>query len=126
MTDVFCPRCGRYLKDNEFQCPECGNLVREPPHSEYIPNATEILERGEKIDAKTIFTQKWFFIALAIAAAITFAVTYYWRFTFLFLCFPLFLPSRLSISVGTFLGVCIGSIAAIILKSMMISSAIVI
>ena len=114
----FCPRCGRYLKDDEFQCPECGNIVRQrqavPPTDMpgYMSNG-----RAEPIDLKKIVFEKYFFIALAVAFVMAFAVTYLWRFTFLFFCFPLILPfGRMSITAGVFAGVSLGSVTAILLK----------
>ncbi len=114
----FCPRCGRYLKDDEYQCPECGNIIREI-RSEEIP--AEVRKAygmdSENVSLSKALLEKWFFIALAIAFTASFTVTYFWRFSFLFFCFPLFLPmGRMSIAAGALLGICLGSICGFLVK----------
>ena len=128
MADDFCPRCGRYLKDNEYQCPECGNMVRANPNIGYTADmdSNGFVEVNAEEIKKSLF-EKWFFISFAITFAVCCAVTYYWRFTFLFLCFPLFLPTRrLSMSAGILLGIALGSIAGFALKYYLYTSSIII
>ncbi len=124
----FCPKCGRYLKDDEFKCPECGNMVRSRPEEELPPQFREPMQKGqETFDFKKTFTEKWFFIALGIGFAAAFSVTYFWRFSFLFFCFPLFLPTgRMSIALGAVIGICLGSVAAFLVKTYLITSSIIV
>jgi len=122
----FCPRCGRYLKDTEYQCPECGNIVRQPPMPEQLPHEYEeyYSSVGAKpMSLKKLIFEKYFFIALAIAFAATFAVTYYWRFSFLFFCIPLLFPmGRISIATGALLGMTLGTATALLTKYLMANS----
>ena len=115
----FCPRCGRYLKDEEYQCPECGNIVRQIPRDEQVPpemGGYSDAGRGPVSLKKAVF-EKYFFIAFAIAFAASFAVTYFWRFSFLFFCIPLFIPmGRISIGLGAFAGLVGGSAVAYLYK----------
>jgi hypothetical protein len=122
----FCPKCGRYLKDGEFQCPECGNTVREVPISEKVAPNVNMMYTGNKegrVDWKKVFFDKYFFIALAAGLAISFAVTYLWRFTFFIFCIPLLLPlGKLSIGAGLFTGLVGGSLVAILTKMYLVDS----
>lgn len=122
----FCPRCGRYLKDGEYQCPECGNMVRRPEPVAPMPGEFHdsfATARPEQVDIKRAIFEKYFFIAFAIAFAASFAVTYYWRFTMLFFCIPLFLPmGRISIAAGALLGLTVGSGCAMLGKAYLFSN----
>ena len=124
----FCPRCGRYLEEGEYQCRECGNMVRMPkmdPASMGDGQGSVYGRRPQPVDLKKMVFEKYFFIALAIAFAISFTVTYYWRFTILFFCIPLFLPmGRISIAAGTLLGLTGGSLTAILAKMYLLNSAV--
>jgi len=114
----FCPRCGRYLKDGEYQCRECGNIVRQPPMEE-MPEQIFISER-QPVDLKKMVFERYFFIALIIGFAATFAITMYWRFTFLFFCIPLLFPmGRISIGAGLLGGMMLGSGTALLVKYLM-------
>jgi hypothetical protein len=117
----FCPRCGRYLKDDEYQCPECGNIVRQAPRVEtQIPPELEelITDRKEPVNILQMIFEKWFFVAFAIAFVAAFLVTFYWRFTFLMFCIPLFIPTRrLSIGAGLLGGLTGGSVTALLVKT---------
>ncbi|MBE6528514.1 MAG: zinc-ribbon domain-containing protein [Thermoplasmata archaeon] len=122
----FCPRCGRYLKDNEYQCPECGNMVRPMPQSE-VPEEIRILAGADDRPLKERVFGKPFFAGLIAAFVITFAITWYWRFTFLFFCVPLFLPSnRLGLSAGLFVGICLGSLTGYITRAFGITLALIV
>lgn len=100
-----------------YNCPECGYAVREPPQKEYISGFSEMPSRKQVDLVSLIFKDKWFYVALIASAAICFSITYFWRFSFLFLCFPLIIPMRkYSIAAGVFMGICLGSIIAISLK----------
>ena len=116
----FCYRCGRYLKEHEYQCPECGNIVRQPTADELPPEILSMYNaRAEPVDLKKVLFDKYFFLLLALSSLITFSVTYYWRFTFLFFFIPLFLPSRRpSIALGLLMGVCLGSCLGLLVKYM--------
>ena len=109
----FCPRCGRYLKDEEFQCPECGNIVRELPIREQVAPEVNMLYLGNRegrFDFKNVFKDRYFYILFAVGFAATFAVTYFWRFSMFFFIIPLLMPARrLSISLGLVLGMIAGS-----------------
>ena len=114
----FCPRCGRYLQDYEYKCPECGYAVRENPNPTPSGYAQPYPGMTPEQMKKALF-DKWFFVSFAICFALTFVVTLYWRFTFLFFCFPLFLPmGRISIATGSLLGISAGSILALMLRYM--------
>jgi len=114
----FCPRCGRYIKDDEYQCPECGNIVRQIPEVERIPPEINRMYLGkEPVDLKKAIFNRLFFICLIIAFAASFLVTYYWRFTMLFFFIPLFLPmGKISIGAGLFTGLAIGSAVGLAVK----------
>ena len=116
----FCYRCGRYLKEHEYQCPECGNIVRQPTLEEMPLELRNVYNANtQSVDIMKMVFDKYFFILLAIAGLITFSITYYWRFTFLFFFLPLFLPSRKpSIAMGLLLGVCLGSGLGLLVKYM--------
>ena len=124
----FCPRCGRYLKDDEFQCPECGNVVRQIPHDDvrpdgFQPNGNEnVTVTSGKDIVKAIF-DKYFFIAMAIGFVAMFAVTYMWGFHFILFCIPLFFPmGRMSRGPGLLAGMTVGSLTAILWKMYMVSA----
>jgi hypothetical protein len=117
MANDFCPRCGCYYGEGVYNCPECGYAVREPPKQEYVSGFSEMPSKKQVDLVSLIFKDKWFYVALIASAAICFSITYFWRFSFLFLCFPLFIPMRkYSISAGVFMGICLGSIIAISIK----------
>jgi hypothetical protein len=125
----FCPRCGRYLKDDEYQCPECGNVARQAPHVEHqappgLENVEEVGPDGViHFSLRKLFFDKWFFVAFAIAFAGGFLVTYLWRFSIILFCVPLFIPSRkISIGLGAFLGLAGGTAAALLIKYFLLSS----
>ena len=121
----FCPRCGRYLKDDEYQCPECGNVVRQMPRNETIPPefSDYYNNKGEPISLKKLIFEKWFFVALAIAFAISFAITFYWRFTILLFCLPLFVPwRRLSIAAGLLVGLTGGTATALLINTFVLNA----
>jgi len=124
----FCPRCGRFLKDNEYQCPECGNMVRSPPMPEQVPPQYDEYYRSAgtaPISLSKLIFEKYFFIALAICFAIAFSITYMWRFSFLFFCIPLLIPmGRFSISFGALAGMSLGTVAALLVKYFMLGSAV--
>ncbi len=116
----FCPRCGRYLKDYEYQCPECGNIVRQRPSAAAMPDDVDRYFdsiRMEKVDVKAVLFERYFFIAFIIGFAATVAITYYWRFSLLFFFIPMFLPTgRISISAGLMGGVTTGSLVGLLIK----------
>ena len=123
MSMEFCSKCGRYLKDDEYQCPECGNVVRQMPHMErQIPPEFENIETvgpngAIHFDLKKMIFEKWFFVAFAIAFTGGFLLTYLWRFSFIIFCVPLIIPMRrLSISLGTFAGLIGGTVTALLIK----------
>jgi hypothetical protein len=123
--EEFCPRCGRYLKDGEYQCPECGNVVRQIPVEEVPPEIRQVMS-GQGLGnvlLKSVFTDKWFYIPLVASFAAMFAVTYYWRFSFLFFLVPLLLPvRRLSLALGLMIGVAAGSLGALAAKYIVLGS----
>ena len=116
----FCPKCGRNLKDNEYRCPECGNMVREPPVEQQIP--PEFVDyyktaNATPLNLKKMIFSKYFFIAFVIAFAAAFSITYLWRFSFLFFCIPLLIPmGRISIASGALIGVSLGTVAGLLTK----------
>ncbi len=115
----FCPNCGRYLKDDEYQCPECGNIVRQMPHVDHTPPGFSDFydEKGSPKSLKEMIFEKWFFVALVIAFAIAFSVTFFWRFTVLIFCIPLLIPSRrLSIAIGALVGLSGGTAVALLIN----------
>ncbi len=115
----FCPNCGRYLKDDEYQCPECGNIVRQMPHVDQTPPGFSSFydEKGEPKSLKKLIFEKWFFVALAITFVAAFAITFFWRFTVLIFCIPLLIPSRrLSIAIGALAGLSGGTAAALLIN----------
>jgi hypothetical protein len=124
----FCPRCGRYLKDEEFQCPECGNIVRELPINEQVApeiNRMYLGNRAGKFDIRDVFRDKYFYILFGIGFAATFAVTYYWRFSVFFFLVPLLMPAgRLSFSLGLVLGMVLGSLLGFVTKTYLVVSSI--
>lgn len=127
VTDImeFCPRCGRYLKDDEYQCPECGFVVRQMPHVDNTPPGFSDFydERGEPKSLRELIFEKWFFVALAITFVIAFAITFYWRFTILIFCIPLLLPwRRLSIAVGMLAGLAGGTVTALLVNTFILAA----
>jgi hypothetical protein len=115
MEKEFCPRCGCYVHGREYQCHECGYVLHPEMQSGYGANTYPDRKQTDLITS--IFKDKWFYIALALTAGICFAITYFWRFSFLFLCFPILVPmGRFSIKLGVFAGICMGSIIATAMK----------
>lgn len=45
MSD-FCYGCGRYLDDNELQCPECGRLTEKGIQNGYVASNDQMRQRG--------------------------------------------------------------------------------
>ena len=98
----FCPRCGRYLKDDEYQCPECGNVVRQMPNrDDRIPPEFQEFESIDdngivRFSLKKLIFEKWFFVAFGIAFAAAFLLTYMWRFSIILFCVPLLIPMKVT------------------------------
>ena len=118
MAKEFCPRCGCYYDEGVYQCPECGYAVREPPEREFVSAFAPEPPTRDQVDiVSSIFKNKWFYVAMLITAVVCFGITYYWRFSFLFLCFPLLIPMRnFSVTAGVFFGICLGTIIATAVK----------
>ncbi len=119
----FCSRCGRYLKDDEYQCPECGNVVRQMPNTDNrIPSEFQEFETVDdngivRFSLKKLIFEKWFFVAFGIAFAASFALTYMWRFSIILFCVPLLIPmKRISIGAGTMVGLTGGTVTALLIK----------
>lgn len=119
----FCPRCGRYLKDDEYQCPECGNVVRQMPNmDDRIPPEFQEFETVDdngivRFSLKKLIFEKWFFVAFGIAFAAAFLLTYMWRFSIILFCVPLLIPmKRISIGAGTMVGLIGGTVTALLIK----------
>lgn len=119
----FCPRCGRYLKDDEYQCPECGNVVRQMPNrDDRIPPEFQEFESIDdngivRFSLKKMIFEKWFFVAFGIAFVAAFLLTYMWRFSIILFCVPLLIPmKRISIGAGTMVGLMGGTVTALLIK----------
>lgn len=119
----FCPRCGRYLKDDEYQCPECGNVVRQMPNrDDRIPPEFQEFESIDdngivRFSLKKLIFEKWFFVAFGIAFVAAFLLTYMWRFSIILFCVPLLIPmKRISIGAGTMVGLMGGTVTALLIK----------
>ncbi len=116
----FCPRCGRYLKDTEFQCPECGNIVREIPVQDNVAHNVNRVYFGddyENVQLRNIINWKYFTLAFVVGFAGLFAATYFWRFSMVFFFIPLFLPmGKGGIGLGLLTGMIGGSVTALLLK----------
>ncbi len=125
----FCPRCGRYLKDDEFQCPECGNIVRELPIRDQVAPEINMMYLGNKAGTfgiRNVFKDRYFYILFAVGFAATFAVTYFWRFSVFFFLVPLLMPAgRFSITLGLVLGMIAGSVLGYLVKTYLTVSLIV-
>jgi len=125
----FCPRCGRYLKDEEFQCPECGNIVRELPIRDQVAPEINMMYSGNRagrLDIRDIFRDKVFYIVFAIGFAASFSLTYFWRFSVFLFLIPLLMPvGRPSISLGLILGIIVGSLIGFVTKTYLVASSIV-
>jgi len=120
--DMFCERCGRNLKDEEYVCPECGKQCRVPPMQEnQFQQGNQMFGQVQPINLADIFKSKYFLGSLACGLVAGFAVTYIWRFTFLMFCIPLFIPmGGRGIGLGLMIGMSIGCVAAMLAKAFII------
>lgn len=119
----FCPRCGRYLKDDEYQCPECGNVVRQIPYADrqIPPEFREFESQGPdgaiRFDLRKMIFEKWFFVAFGIAFAVSLVLTIIWSFSIILFCVPLLIPiRRISVGTGMMLGLLGGTVTALLVK----------
>lgn len=100
---MFCPRCGRNLNGDEFVCPECGNVLKEPPTTYSAPRDTS--------SDSTV----WVYFILGMA--IMFFLTYFVGFYFLFFFIPVFVTgTKKRRSTMLFTGAMLGTLVAIVFK----------